>query len=150
MAQAISCSKSIHDHRRHSPQANPGSDTSSHHHAVQSCGDPHQAHSTPQWCQSRSGHGECTVKWPGCTGSSWEILGGVVVESLQAELTKAQAVLPPVNVQISKCKEFIERSERRLVWLEAETVIEKEALSEGRARLARMEEDQRSWRKSAI
>ena len=60
-------------------------------------------------------------------------MGGVVVESLQAELAKAQAaaVLPPIDVQISKCKEFIERSERRLVWLEAETVIEKEALSEG-------------------
>ena len=61
-------------------------------------------------------------------------MGGVVVESLQAELAKAQAaaVLPPIDVQISKCKEFIEKSERRLVWLEAETVIEKEALSEGR------------------
>ena len=48
-------------------------------------------------------------------------MGGVVVESLQAELAKAQApVLPPINVQISKLKEFIERSERRLVWLEAD------------------------------
>ena len=73
-------------------------------------------------------------------------LGGVVVESLQAEWVKAQAaaVLPPIDVQISNCKEFIERSERRLVCLEAETVIEKEALSEWRARLARMEEEQRS------
>ena len=73
-------------------------------------------------------------------------MGGVVVESLQAELAKAQtaAMLPPIDVQISKCKEFIERSERRLVWLEAETVIEKEALSEGRARLAGLEQDQRS------
>ena len=59
-------------------------------------------------------------------------MGGVVVESMQAELAKAQAaaVLLPIDVQISKCKDFIERSERRLVWLEAETVIEKEALSE--------------------
>ena len=48
-------------------------------------------------------------------------MGGVVVESLQAELAKVQAaaVSPPVDVQISKCKEFIERSQRRLVWLEA-------------------------------
>ena len=69
-------------------------------------------------------------------------MGGVVVESLQAELAKAQAaaVLPPIDVQISKCMEFIERSERRLVRLEAETVIEKEALSEERARLARLED----------
>ena len=49
-------------------------------------------------------------------------------------------MLPPIDIQISKCKGFIERSERRLVWLE----IEKEALSEGRARLARLEEEQRS------
>ena len=72
-------------------------------------------------------------------------MGGVVVESLQAELAKAQAatVLPSIDVQISRCKAFIERSERCLVWLEAETLIEKEVLSEERARLARLE-DQRS------
>ena len=60
-------------------------------------------------------------------------MGGVVVESLQAELANPQAaaVSPPVDVQISKCKENIERSQRRLVWLEAETQIEKEALSQG-------------------
>ena len=71
---------------------------------------------------------------------------GVVVESLQAELAKAQAaaVLLPIDVHMSKCKNFIERSEWRLVWLKAETVIEKEALSEGRARLARLEEEQKS------
>ena len=46
----------------------------------------------------------------------------------------------PIDVQILKCKEFIETLERRLVWLEAETVIEKEALSEERARLTRLEQ----------
>ena len=38
------------------------------------------------------------------------------------ELAKAQAaaVLPAIDVQISKCKEVMERSEWRLVWLEGD------------------------------
>ena len=45
----------------------------------------------------------------------------------------------PIDVQITQCKEFIERSEKRLAKIEAERIAETKLLEEGRARLYRLE-----------
>ena len=46
----------------------------------------------------------------------------------------------PIDVQITQCKEFIERSEKRLAKIEAERIAETKLLEEGRAWLFCLEQ----------
>ena len=65
---------------------------------------------------------------------------GPEVDGLKHALAKGKesASELPVDVQISKCKEFTARSEKRVAKLEAERVPEVASLEEGRARLLRL------------
>ena len=67
---------------------------------------------------------------------------GPELAGMQHALSQARTAAQelPVDVQISKCKEFIERSEKRLAKLEAERRAKTELLPEGRAWLSRLEE----------
>ena len=67
---------------------------------------------------------------------------GPELAGLKQALKKARELAQelPIDVQITQCKEFIERSEKRLAKMEAERIAEKKLLEEGRARLARLEQ----------
>ena len=66
---------------------------------------------------------------------------GPELAGLKQALKKARELAQelPIDVQITQCKEFIERSEKRLAKIEAERIAETKLLEEGRARLVRLE-----------
>ena len=73
-----------------------------------------------------------------------EVLGetsGPEVEGLRSALEKATKLSsePAVEVQITECKGFLARAEKRLAELDAQRVLEVASLEEGRARLQRLE-----------
>ena len=67
-------------------------------------------------------------------------LGGPEVDAIKKALKKAQEVARerPIAEQVKECKDFIERSTRRVNKLKAELESETRLLEEGRARLARL------------
>ena len=67
---------------------------------------------------------------------------GPELAGLKQALKKARELAQelPIDVQITQCKEFIERSEKRLAKMEAERIAETKVLEEGRARLFRLEQ----------
>ena len=67
---------------------------------------------------------------------------GPELAGLKQALKKARELAQelPIDVQITQCKEFIERSEKRFAKMEAERIAEKKLLEEGRARLVRLEQ----------
>ena len=73
-----------------------------------------------------------------------EVLGessGPEVDGLRTALEKARKLSaePAVEIQITECKGFITRAEKRVAELDAQRALELASLEEGRARLQRLE-----------
>ena len=66
---------------------------------------------------------------------------GPEVDGLRSALAKAQksASEPTLEVQVTECKSFIARAEKRVAALDAQRAQEVASLEEGRARLIRLE-----------